>query len=94
VVAKTLVYLRNHQDKMHYDAYRKEGLLVTSSLMESAVKQVNQRMKGTEKLWSEGGGEALLQLCADHLSDGEVLKAFWQRRQAKATGQRRYRRAG
>jgi hypothetical protein len=94
VVAKTLGYLRNHQDKMRYDAYRREGLPLTSSLMESAVKQVNQRMKGTAKLWSEAGGEALLQLCADHLSDGDVLEGFWQRRQDNATGQRRYRRVG
>jgi len=57
------------------------------------VKQVNQRVKGTEKFWSEAGGEALLQLRADHLSDGEPLAAFWQRRQAAATGQRRYRRS-
>ena len=92
VVSKTLTYLENHQDKMKYDAYRKDGLPITSSLMESAVKQINQRVKGTEKFWSEAGSEAVLQLRADQLSDGEPLAAFWQRRQAAATGQRRYRR--
>jgi len=92
VVSKTLTYLENHQDKMKYDAYRKDGLPITSSLMESAVKQINQRVKGTEKFWSEVGSEAVLQLRADQLSDGEPLAAFWQRRQAAATGQRRYRR--
>jgi hypothetical protein len=94
VVARALRYLRNHRDKMRYDEYRRQGLPITSSLMESVVKQVNQRVKGTEKFWSEGGGEAVLQLRADHLSDGEPMQAFWQRRQAQATGQRRYRRAG
>jgi hypothetical protein len=93
IVARTLTYVRNHQDKMAYAAYRRQGLPLTSSLMESVVKQVNQRVKGTEKFWSEAGGEALLQLRADHLSDGEPLTAFWQRRQAAATGQRRYRRS-
>jgi hypothetical protein len=92
VVAKTLTYLENHQDKMKYDAYRKAGLPITSSLMESAVKQINQRVKGSEKFWSEEGSEAVLQLRADQLSDGEPLTDFWQRRQAAATGQRRYRR--
>jgi hypothetical protein len=92
VVSKTLTYLGNHQGKMKYDAYRKDGLPITSSLMESAVKQINQRVKGTEKFWSEAGSEAVLQLRADQLSDGEPLAAFWQRRQAAATGQRRYRR--
>jgi hypothetical protein len=94
VVSKTVTYLENHQDKMQYDAYRQDGLPITSSLMESAVKQINQRVKGSEKFWSEGGSEAVLQLRADQFSDGEPLAAFWQRRQAAATGQRRYRRTG
>jgi hypothetical protein len=93
VVSKALTYLENHQDKMQYDAYRKDGLPITSSLMESAVKQINQRVKGSEKFWSEEGSEAVLQLRADQLSDGEPLADFWQRRQAAATGQRRYRRS-
>jgi hypothetical protein len=94
VVAAALTYLRNQQGKMQYDAYRRQGLPITSSLMESVVKQVNLRVKGTEKFWSEEGAEAILQLRADLLSDGQPLDAFWERRQAQATGQRRYRRAG
>jgi hypothetical protein len=90
VVARTLTYLRNQQDRMHYDAYRRQGLPITSSLMESVVKQVNRRVKGTEKFWSEEGAEAMLQLRADQLSDDQPLEAFWQRRQEAATGQRRY----
>jgi hypothetical protein len=93
VVDKALTYLLNHQDKMHYDEYRKAGLPITSSHMESMVKQINLRVKGTEKFWSEGGGEAILQLRADHLSDDEPLEGFWERRQQNATGQRRYRKA-
>jgi len=92
VVARALRYLRHHQDKRRYDEYRRQGLPRTSSLMESVVKQVNQRVTGPEKFWSEGGGEAVWPLRADHLSDGEPMQAFWQRRQAQATGQRRYRR--
>jgi hypothetical protein len=91
VVARTLTYLHNQQDKMRYDEYRRQGLPITSSLMESVVKQVNRRVKGTEKFWSEAGAEALLQLRADQLSDDQPLEAFWQRRQEAATGQRRYR---
>jgi hypothetical protein len=94
VVEQTLTYLRNHRDKMRYDEYRRQGLPITSSHVESVVKQINQRVKGTEKFWSEDGSEAVLQLRADYLSDGQPLEAFWQRRQAAATGQRRYRRAG
>ncbi|HKB41335.1 MAG TPA: hypothetical protein VKD72_33225 [Gemmataceae bacterium] len=91
VVTRALTYLRNQPDKMPYDQYRRQGLPLTSSLMESAVKQVNRRVKGSEKCWSEEGAEALLQLRADQLSDDQPLEAFWQRRQEAATGQRRYR---
>ena len=94
IVAAALTYLRDQQGKRQYDAYRRQGLPLTSSLMESVVKQVNQRVKGTEKFWSEAGAEAILQLRADLLSDDQPLEAFWGRRQAQATGQRRYRRAG
>lgn len=93
IVARTLTYLSNQQGKMQYDEYRRQGLPITSSLMESVVKQVNQRVKGTEKFWSEAGAEALLQLRADHLSDAQPLDAFWHRRQAAADGQRGHRRA-
>jgi hypothetical protein len=91
VVDKALQYLGNHRDKMHYDQYRQAGLPITSSHMESKVKQINQRVKGTEKFWSEEGGEAILQLRADHLSEDEPLVEYWKRRQANATGQRKYR---
>ena len=94
VVCRTLTYLQNHQDKMKYAEYRRAGLPITSSLMESAVKQINQRVKGTEKFWSERGSEPILQLRADQLSDGEPLQVFWDNRQAAATGQRPYRRVG
>jgi hypothetical protein len=91
-VQETLTYLNNHQDKMRYDEYRKQGLPLMSSHVESTVKQINYRVKGTEKFWSEEGAEAILQLRADYLSDDEPMENFWQRRQEAATGQRRYRR--
>jgi hypothetical protein len=93
VVAQALTYLQNHQSKMKYAEYRQQGLPITSSYVESAVKQFNQRVKGTEKFWSEDGAEAILQLRADHLSQNEPLAEFWQRRQTQQTGQRAYQRA-
>jgi hypothetical protein len=91
-IQETLTYLSNHQDKMRYDEYRKAGLPLMSSHVESTVKQINYRVKGTEKFWTEEGAEAILQLRADYLSDDEPLEDFWRRRQEAATGQRRYRR--
>jgi hypothetical protein len=93
VVARSLGYLTNHRDKMSYAEYRQEGLPITSSVMESAVKQVNYRVKGSEKFWCQQGAEAIVQLRADHLSDGAPLDEFFRQRQAQATGQRPYRRS-
>ena len=92
VVARALTYLRNNQERMRYAEYRRQGLPITSSYVESAVKQINYRVKGTEKFWNEAGAEELLQLRADYLSDGDVMQAFWERRQANETGLNRYRR--
>lgn len=93
VVARALGYLQNHRERMRYDEYRRQGLPITSSYVESAVKQFNQRVKGTEKFWSEDGAECILQLRADYLGDDDAPAAFWQRRQARQTGQHHYRRA-
>lgn len=54
------------------------------------MKQINQRVKGTEKFWTEAGAEALLQLRADILSEDRPLDDFWKRRQDSETGQCRY----
>jgi hypothetical protein len=94
VVARALTYLQNNKERMRYAEYRRQGLPITSSYVESAVKQINYRVKGTEKFWNEAGAEELLQLRADYLSDGDVMEGFWKRREANETGQNRYRRAG
>ena len=64
VVARALTYLQNHKGKMRYADYRRQGLPIMSSYVESAVKQFNFRVKGTEKFWSEDGSEGVLQLRA------------------------------
>lgn len=89
-VAEALGYLQNQKERMRYGEYRKQGLPITSSHIESTIKQINQRVKGTEKFWSPLGAEAILQLRADALSETDPLVGFWERRQAGATGQRRY----
>jgi hypothetical protein len=94
IVATTLGYLQKHKDRMRYDAYRHEGLPLTSCHVESMVKLFNRRVKGTEKFWSDDGAEAILQLRSDYLSETEPLREFWKRRQDEATGRRNFRRTG
>ena len=90
VVATALGYLENQQERMKYAEYRQQGLPTTSAHVESTIKQINRRVKGTEKFWSSAGGEALLQLSADYLSDTAPLSAFWQQRYRSRNGQRCY----
>ncbi|MFG0286733.1 MAG: hypothetical protein ACF8CQ_01070 [Rhodopirellula sp. JB044] len=59
--------------------------------MESTVKQVSRRVKGTEKFWSSEGGEAVLQLRGDYLSPSDPMVARWKRAIAAANGFRTYR---
>lgn len=93
IVAKTLTYLSNQQSRMNYPDDRRRGLPITSSHIESTVKQINRRVKGSEKFWTAAGGESLLQLRADQLSDTQPLSAFWPQRARDATGTRNYTKA-
>jgi hypothetical protein len=86
LVASTLTYLQNHQPSMNYPRDRTLGLPITSSVMESMMKELNYRVKGTEKFWSQPGAEALLQLRSDRLSNSEPLKIFWATRRQTRSG--------
>lgn len=85
------VYYENHCDRMDYPSYRCQGFPLTSSLMESTVKQVSRRVKGSEKYWSSKGGEAILRLRGEYLSDDQPMQCYWQSRSGNATGTRSYR---
>jgi len=87
IVATSLGYLQNQRSRMNYPEYRKQGLPITSTYVESTVKQINRRMKGTEKFWSDGA-EAMLTLVADYLSDTPTLAQFWRDRSLRLTGSR------
>jgi hypothetical protein len=73
---RTLTYLKNNESRMNYAEYRKQGLPVTSSMVESLIKEINYRVKGTEKFWDNPeGAEAILQVRAALLSDDDRLAA-------------------
>lgn len=93
IIRTSRVYYKNHAPRMNYPEYRCEGFPLTSSLMESTVKQVSRRVKGTEKYWSSTGGEAMLRLCGDYLSDEEPMRDYWNDRSRHAQGAREYRSA-
>lgn len=89
IVAETLGYLENQRPRMKYAAYRRLGLPITSSHIESTIKQINRRVKGSEKFWDQGA-EPLLQLTADHLSETSDLDRFWTNRRKRLPSMRCY----
>jgi hypothetical protein len=91
-VETSLGYLEGQKERMDYGAYRQQGLPIMSSIIESTVKQIGRRVKGSEKFWSEEGLEAVLQLRADFLSDNQPMDHFWEQRAERMTGQRTYQR--
>jgi hypothetical protein len=92
-VQRAWTYYTNNQTRMNYPSYRQAGLPLTSSHIESTIKQMNLRVKGSEKFWNRTTGDAVLQLRADSLSDSQPLAPFWRRWQAQQTGENCYRAA-
>lgn len=91
VIRVARVFYENHAPRMDYPSYRCAGFPLTSSLMESTVKQVSRRVKGSEKYWSSAGGEAILRLRGEQLSDDDPMRDYWRRRSRQACGTRAYR---
>lgn len=90
IVRRSRVYYCNHRGRMNYPEYRRRGYPLTSSIMESTVKQVNRRIKGSEKFWSTAGGEAVLGLRAAYISDSKPMESYWKQTQKTAIGCRAY----
>jgi hypothetical protein len=74
LVTKTITYLEHNQQRMDYPTYRRHGMPVTTAWMESLVKEINYRAKGTEMFWNDPeGAEAILQVRAAALCDDDRL---------------------
>jgi hypothetical protein len=95
ILADALGYVQNNRQRMDYPEYRRLGLPISSAPVESTIKQINQRMKGSEKFWLEGGAEALLQVRAAYLSEDDRAERNWSRprKHRRAAGSGRLRRA-
>lgn len=89
-IQRGLTYLTNNAERVDYPRYRRLGLPVTSTLMESLVKEFNLRVKGTEKFWNDPqGAEAILRVRAALLSEDDRFNAYFAARPGC-----RYRRRG
>lgn len=81
LVQEALTYLGNNAARMAYPRYRRQGLPVTSSWVESLVGEFNARVKGWDKWWNRGEGvEAILQVRAAVLSEDDRLARYFAER--------------
>ena len=76
-VRVAITYLENNQPRMNYPDYRRQGLPVSTSMIESLIKEMNYRVKGTEKFWNRPeGAEQILQIRAAALCDDDRLSRW------------------
>lgn len=80
ILRRGLEYVRANEARMDYAQYRREGLPIFTAPVESLIKEVNMRVKGTEKFWVRHGLESVLQVRAAHLSQDGRLQSFWSKR--------------
>jgi hypothetical protein len=78
-IDEALTYVTNNRGRMDYPEYRRLGLPISSAPVESTIKQLNRRVKGSEKFWLEGGAEAMLQLRATQWSEDGRWQTNWSR---------------
>jgi hypothetical protein len=95
LLADAVTYVTNNRARMDYPRYRRLGLPIFSAPVESTIKQVNRRIKGSEKFWLQGGAEAVLQVRAAYLSQDDRARRLWDqpRPYARSVGAKRLQRA-
>lgn len=77
IVQRAVTYLENNKARMDYPAYRREGLPVSTAMVESLIKEINFRVKGTEKFWNRPtGAERILQVRVAALRDDDWLSQW------------------
>ena len=78
-MANNVEYFRTNRDGIDYPRFRNNGWPIGSGIIESAVKQISKRVKGTEKHRSEKGVEETLENVAHLISEDDRWENFWRR---------------
>jgi len=79
ILAANLHYFQTNRAGMDYPTFRKNGCPIGSGIVESVIKQLGKRLKGSEKHWVLSGAEATLQVMAHLLSEDRSWNDFWKR---------------
>lgn len=91
LAADALRYVKNNRSRMDYPRYRRLGLPISSAGVESTIKQLNRRVKGSEKFWLKGGAEAIVQVRTAYLSEDGRADRHWRRPRPDARSVGRHR---
>lgn len=74
----TVQYFRNHEHRMDYPRYVRNGWQIGSGPVESACKTVvGNRLKGGGMRWGQEGADAVCHLRALYLSEPICWDSFW-----------------
>lgn len=79
ILRNHLTYFRGNRLGLDYPAFRKKGWPIGSGIIESTIKQIAKRVKGSEKHWTITGAEETLQVVTQLLSEDDSWQNFWRR---------------
>ena len=75
---RTVQYFRNHEHRMDYPRYVRNGWQIGSGPVESACKTVvGNRLKGGGMRWGQAGSNAVCHLRGLYLSEPACWDSFW-----------------
>jgi hypothetical protein len=77
VLHQNVGYFTKHKQHMQYPEYRRRGWPIGSGTVESGIKQLNKRMKGTDQFWNTEGAESILALRGQWLSQDGRWEHYW-----------------
>jgi hypothetical protein len=77
VLRQNVGYFTKHAEQMRYPEYRHRGWPIGSGTVESGMKQLNKRMKGTDQFWNTEGAESILALRGQWLSQDGRWEHYW-----------------
>jgi len=77
VLHRNVGYFTRHAKHMKYPEYRRHGWPIGSGTVESGMKQLNKRMKGTDQFWNTQGAETILALRSQWLSQDGRWEHYW-----------------
>jgi len=77
VLHQNVGYFSKHAEHMNYPEYRRRGWPIGSGTVESGMKQLNKRMKGTDQFWNTAGAESILALRGQWLSQDGRWEHYW-----------------